>query len=338
MAKLPAPLHQTAAAIYRWHEECQRKEKPRTYLGISELGHECERYLWLKFRGAEGKQFDGRVLRLFNRGHREEPQFWTELRGIGATVHETDADGNQWSVSAIGGHCKGHMDAAATGLPEAPKTWCVVECKTHSAKSFKDLQDKGCEKSQPKHWAQMHGYMGLSGMDRALYLAANKDTDDLYCEWVHFDKVAFDKLMERAHRIVTANEPPMKISNDPAWFQCKWCEMHGQCHGTEAPLVNCRTCAHSTPELDGDGRWSCARGHEMEVCTDHRFIPILLINFAEMIDSDGVNVTYRNKLTRTTFENGEWTSEEIRAAHDKKALGDPIINEAREVFSARVAG
>src|SRR5690606_11406742 len=55
------------------------------------------------------------------------------------------------------------------------------------------------------------------------------------------------------------------------------------CHERKAPLVSCRTCAHATPEMDGDGRWSCAL-HQADIpshierngCDGHRFIPALL--------------------------------------------------------------
>ena len=66
------------------------------------------------------------------------------LRATGATVLEVDPEtGRQWRVEAHGGHFGGSLDAVAIGLREAPKTWHVVEFKTHSAKSFRDLVAKG---------------------------------------------------------------------------------------------------------------------------------------------------------------------------------------------------
>ena len=79
--------------------------------------------------------------------------------------------------------------------------------------------------------------------------------------------------------------PPPKISNDPSWFQCYGCQHHGLCHGTSAPLVTCRTCAHATPAPDG--QWLCewhhgplADTHQRSGCEAHRFIPVLLERFA----------------------------------------------------------
>ena len=55
----------------------------------------------------------------------------------------------------------------ALGLLEAPKTWHVVEFKTHSAKSFRELAAKGVAEAKPQHWAQMQVYMHLTGITRA---------------------------------------------------------------------------------------------------------------------------------------------------------------------------
>lgn len=51
--------------------------------------------------------------------------------------------GRQFRVEAHGGHFGGSLDAVALGPLEAPKTWHVVEFKTHSAKSFAELVAKG---------------------------------------------------------------------------------------------------------------------------------------------------------------------------------------------------
>jgi len=40
-------------------------------LGASVIGHECNKYIWLNWRYAIMPDFPPRVLRLFDRGHRE---------------------------------------------------------------------------------------------------------------------------------------------------------------------------------------------------------------------------------------------------------------------------
>jgi len=291
--------------------------------------------LWLTFHHAKAKKFEGRMYRLFETGKREEARIVQNLRSIGCEVHADDGS-SQYAFRALGGHFAGSMDAVITGYHEAPKKWIVVEMKTHSAKSFKDLLEKKVQASKPMHYAQMQTYMGTSGIDRALYFAVNKDTDDIYTEYLHFDQAEFERLRIRAERIIKAAEPPLKISNDPSWYQCKMCDMADICHGTEAPEVNCRTCCHSTPDTVAGG-WSCVRkGTANAVCSDHRYIPALLENFAEMTDANeaGNWVKYRNKLTGANFYNGDLSSSEIHACHDKRALGDDGVHALRHELGA----
>lgn len=329
--KLPEPAHSVAAKIFQAYES-DAEEGNRPHLGASLIGHACERYLWMTFRWVYAKKFPGRMLRLFETGQREESRLVANLRRIGVEVHDTAPDGSQWRVSALGGHFGGSMDGAAVGLPEAPKTWHVLEFKTHNDKSFADLLKNGVAKAKPQHFAQMQTYMGLTGMERAFYMAVNKNNDDIYTERVEFDQVEFAKLKARAERVINANEPPLRCSNDPSWYVCKMCDFHGHCHNNKVPDVNCRTCAHSTPEMDGDARWSCAKlGVDVDInmqrsneCSQHRFIPVLLQNIGDMVDVEDDNVKYEGPTG--VFFNGDGddklSSLELRAMDHPEMAGE----------------
>jgi hypothetical protein len=146
---------------------------------------------------------------MFDTGKREETRLLEELRGIGAQVWDTDPEtGDQWRVVACNGHFGGSLDGVAKGLPEAPKTPAVLEFKTHNAKSFADLLAKKVHISKPQHYAQMQIYMGLMELERALYIAVNKDNDDVYVEWVYFEKDYFGKLIEHAQGLIDMTTPP----------------------------------------------------------------------------------------------------------------------------------
>ena len=197
------------------------------------------------------------MLRLFDTGKREEDRLVRDLRRTGATVLDADPEtGRQWQVAALGGHFGGSLDAVAIGLLEAPKTWHVVEFKTHSAKSFATLKKDGVERAKPQHWAQMQVYMHLTGITRAMYVAVCKDTDEIHIERVRADPAAGQRLIAKAKRVIDAPRPPARISEDPAWWQCRLCEHHDHCHGDRPAERNCRTCLHSTPV---DGGWICER-------------------------------------------------------------------------------
>ncbi len=335
MSKLPPPLHSTAQAIYEAWEK-RAEDGLRAHSGCSVAGHACARFIWLDFRWAERAKFHGRVLRMFDSGKREEPRVVADLQAIGCEVSTGDGD-RQWTVSFAGGHGGGSLDGAVRGLPEAPKTWHVLEVKTANDKSWNALAKDGVQKAQPRHYVQMQLYMHLTGMERALYVSVNKNTDESYIERVHYDKDFAQAALERVEKIIFSPEPPPRISEDPAWYECKLCTYHPLCHGTTAPLVNCRTCAHSTPQAEGG--WRCERGND-EVhdapkagCAEHRYIPMLLERFAEQVDADEKHnkVTYRSKITGAEFVNGagrnHCTSQEIRDLEDKAMLGQERVDD-----------
>jgi hypothetical protein len=296
----------TTEAIYRHYEEKRKAEKERTYLGASIIGHECSRFLWLSFRNAFRPVFSGRILRLFDTGHREEKRIFDELKAIGVQV---EGENPQVAIEAVGGHFRGHLDGMGLGIPEAPKTWHVLEFKTHNAKSFAKLSKDGVKAAKPMHYAQMMVYMGCTMTDRALYVAVNKDTDDVYTERVRFDADEFAALMKKAHDVIAAITPPPRCAGRSDDFRCKFCDAHEICWATKGrvpvPYQSCRTCCHATPVTgeDMNGLWTCAKNFPMEqgeTCKAHLLIPDLL-QWAEPIDAGDSWIKFKN------FDDGtEW--------------------------------
>jgi len=340
MATIPTPVRlKVLDAIDAWRVGTA-DNRPRSHLGASSIGISCERRLWYAFRWVAREEFPARILRLFARGHAEENTFNAELRGAGVQVLDVDpATGRQFTFNAAGGHFGGSMDGVALGIPDAPKTWHVLEYKTHSAKSFKELAKKGVKDSKPQHWAQMQAYMHMASLERALYLAANKDDDDLYAERIRYDKAFAESLMEKAERIVFASEPPPKISEDASWFECRFCPMAGVCHGESIAAVSCRTCLHATPE-NGDARWSCAKWKsdiptkaQIDGCEKHLYIPALLAKLGEATDaSDEHGWVEYTRTDGSTFRNGADGFQSKELTSGEAALifaADPVVAQLR---------
>jgi hypothetical protein len=354
---------QTVQAIYDHYKKVGDAEAPRGYLGASIIGHPCSRYLWYNFRHCCRPDIDGRAYRLFETGDLAEARFVANLRAIGCTVHEIDKrTGEQFSVSAIGGHFSGHMDGCALGVPEAPKTWHVIEFKTHNAKSFAKLKSggtidgvhyDGVQGAKPQHYAQMQVYMGLTEMTRALYLAVNKDTDELYSERIHFDKLYFSGLIERARNIITNNEPPARISDREDYYECSWCDAHAICWGSPDlpafPVLNvsCRQCCYSTPMMDGMARWQCDR-HERSLseqdqaaaCENHICLPAFFPQCSPVSCSKEVNttwLTYEDNNTKLQWSNGQtgFTSQELTKI-PYSVVSNRLVNSAKETLGAEV--
>lgn len=235
----------------------------RTHLGASVIGHPCMRAVWFGFRWADREEFDGRMLRLFARGQDEEEVFVRLLKrldnaGIKTDVWTHDGNGEQYRVSAHGGHFGGSCDGVAMNLPDTNGEGVLLEMKTHNAKSFEKLVKEGVYGSKPKHVKQAQVYMHLMGLKKCLYCAVNKNDDALHFELFDYDPAVGRQMLDRAETIIFGQGMPPRISDSPAWFECRYCAFNGVCFKTKEARVNCRTCIHSKPERSGG--WSCALG------------------------------------------------------------------------------
>jgi hypothetical protein len=304
MPALPDPTTHTVGAIFAAYERDAERDE-RTYLGASVIGDECEFKLFLAFRWAvEPETFDGRKLRLFETGHREEGRLIQDLRRAGIDVWEIDPDTlQQWGVTAIGGHFRGHLDGIVARVPEAPSQRHVLECKSHNEKSFKDLVSKGVEASKPTHYAQMQTYMHLTGIQRALYLAVNKNTDEIYAERVAYDPAKAGAIIAKAERIILTDRAPARL--DAKDYRCGFCNAANVCRNGAFARRNCRTCLHASPV---EGGWQCEKhgtfldvGAQRAGCGDHRYLPDLVPG--EQIDVQGTSIVYRTR-TGTWIDGG----------------------------------
>jgi len=236
------------------------EEDPRTHLGASIIGHDCQAYAWNTFRWLKFEQFDGRMLRLFNRGHEEEKRFVRWLVGIGFEVREIDPDTKkQYRIIGAKGHFGGSLDAmmkppARYNIPAEYIIW-LGEFKTHSDKSFKKLQKEGVVKSKPQHFRQMCSYGRAWNFAYGLYCAVNKNDDDLYFEIVPLDFRQADDLFRKAENIVFAKSRPPKVAQTATFFDCKYCDFAGLCHKDEVPTKNCRSCRNALPVDNAE--WFC---------------------------------------------------------------------------------
>lgn len=235
------------------------EESRREHLGASVIGDDCSRRIWYEFRWVHQEKFNGRMHRLFQRGHDEEAKVIGHLRSIGFTVWDIDpGTGKQFRIYGASGHSGGSGD----GIAMPPAKWAdklpkrlLVEFKTHNFKSFTNLVAKRVKLAKPKHYAQMCSYGASYDFDIGLYCAVNKNDDDLYFELLNLDHRHGIDYARKADDIIRAYEPPPKASLRPDHWECKLCHLNGVCHGGEPYEVNCRSCAFAEPQQGGI--WFC---------------------------------------------------------------------------------
>tara|TARA_R110000824_G_scaffold339480_2_gene525997 strand:- start:506 stop:1588 length:1083 start_codon:yes stop_codon:yes gene_type:complete len=333
MTKIPNRKNNIIDLINKAHEN--KSEKPRPHFGASQAGHKCDRWLWLSFRWAVQPNFPGRILRLFRRGHHEENWIVDDLKEIGIRITHT---GKIQKRVDFGCHVSGSLDGIIeSGIPEAPNKKHIAEFKTHGLRSFQDLTKNGVEKSKPIHYAQMQLYMLGTDIDRALYVAVCKNDDQIHIERVKFNKKYAEKLLERAKKIALAERMPDPISTDPSWYECKFCDAYDFCHKeTLTKHVNCRTCAHVTPNENGE--WDCTRhenGENIPVeyqhigCSDHVLHPDIVP--WEMCHSDNPNeAVYQMKKGKVINGESGFSSKEIVISGE--ACADDLVKAVKNVF------
>lgn len=249
--------------IYQDYVEDVALEPKRKHLGASGLGEKCLRNIWYDFRWYFDGFKEGRILRLFETGKLEERRIVRNLRRRNFIIethvkNETTGEIDQIECRDGSGHIGGSVDGIIHHLPVVygilDTDKIVLESKTHSEKNFRKLKP-GVKIGFPKHYTQMQVYMGLMEIAFSLYVGVNKNTDEMYFETVPFDKPEFDSAYAVAKTVVVSDSPPMRIRENPSWFECKMCKFHDICH-MQAPIpVNCRTCINSRP-ING-GRWTC---------------------------------------------------------------------------------
>lgn len=289
MVKIPEFQDLTLRAVDNVLESTQ-EARVRGYLGASAIGDPCDRKLWMSFRWVKRGFIEAAGLRRINDGHRGEQVVAALLRAVPGIDLSTEKEpGVQHSFEALGGHFRGNCDGLLMGLLQDPTTLYVWECKIINEQKFKKLQ-KLVDADQSvalKSWdivyyAQAQIYMHFFGATKHYLTAGSPGVRDLTSVVTEYDQGEAEKYIERARRVIFSPYPPMKISRDPAWHECKYCTFHSMCHEQDMPRnKSCRTCLHSTPLQTGG--WKCElHNKDLDIqaqekgCASHLFVPDLI--------------------------------------------------------------
>lgn len=232
-------------------------------MGASAIGEECNRRIFFELRGyLKSEIHEGRILRLFETGHRQEDRIIADFRRAGYAIWDRDPEsGKQYSYTDDTGHFVFKPDGIIKGVDGAEKTPHLLEIKTHNDKNFKALQKNGVLKAMPGHYQQMQAGMWLSKLTRSLYVALNKNDEQYYVERVPVDKTAIDKIKEKIEIQMAAMLTPAGVSETQSAWGCKFCPYKGGdgkpnvCAGEPAEWKNCRACSRSQPMPNGE--WLC---------------------------------------------------------------------------------
>jgi hypothetical protein len=304
MVELPSPFPQTVEAVYAsLAKEAHCGDS--SGISFSEATNPCDRALWYALHWcAPPRPFDGPGASRLRTGLQWEDRLIDDLASIGCIF-----ENHQQRVRLAGGYLRGKVDATATGLREAPKTEHLVECKSLKAEAFRAVVKHGVKKAEPKHWAQCQLYMHALALTRAAYWCVNKNTDERHLERIEYDPVFNIQVEARIERIALADEPPPRLRDDPAAWECLFCASSAICHSGKFARVNCRTCAHGTVnpenltcERDGSLRNYSA---QQQGCASHRFVPAL-------VPGEQIDVREPDLIVYQMADGSEWVDGAVK--------------------------
>ena len=199
--------------------------EPRTHLGLSQCGNECDMFLWLKYHGHIEASPQGRILRLFELGNKVEDIVVADLEKVGYTV--TD---QQESVIFNWGDVKltGHTDGRISGLKESSKQH-LLEIKSCNQKRFVSLKKDGYCKWSETYKFQIMAYMLGLELDRCLVVVYNKNDSNLYTERIKLDKQWIINKLEHVFEVISRDTPPDGLCPNASWWKSKLCNYRERC-------------------------------------------------------------------------------------------------------------
>jgi len=220
--------------------EARAKEAPRRYLGASRLGVACERALQYEYAQASvdyGRDIEGRMLRIFARGHAIEDSMVQWLRSAGFDLRTRDRSGEQFGFSVANGRLQGHVDGVIVAGPEGIDYPCLWENKCLGAKAWRELEKAKLAVAKPVYAAQVALYQAYLQLHEhpALFTAVNADSMEIYAELVPFDPALAQRMSDRAAKVITATDAgellPRSFS-DQTHFECRMCAWQDRCWRT----------------------------------------------------------------------------------------------------------
>ena len=234
--------------------ERRKSEPKRRYLGMSQIGEECERKLCYSYaQTPPERELTARSIRIFDTGHagedatalqigaRDLPQtaFFTDcaakwLADAGFRLVTRNKDGKQFEATALDGRYGGHIDGCLLDgpLPDLvpyPVGW---EHKALNVKNWNKIKKHGVLHASPLYYGQMQEYMAYFELKAYLFTATNKNSQELHHELVPFDARAAQELSDKAIRIIECVEAGNllpRCTNNPDYFVCKFCDWSKRC-------------------------------------------------------------------------------------------------------------
>lgn len=244
MAPIPpipqeSPTIQAAIAHYGARRPPMGRKR---VIRLARLGGPCERELWNEVHSPHDPlpiEPRGRLLIASN--YRTEDilvELMQSIPGVDFYTNDEYAQNGRINVEHFGGKLAGIAKGVAYGILEAPEVRHVWGCKVANDKDFRalvKLREKD-EKQALKKWnealyAEAVVQMHTLEAPRHFMMVATPGARDITSVRTNADPVFAAELLQKAERIITSEHPQVKVSDNPEWHQCRFCQWRHVCHG-----------------------------------------------------------------------------------------------------------
>ena len=234
--------------------ERDRRERARDYIGASIIGNACDAYLAFSLRGFPNDEPTPKLKRIFELGHRIEAIVLRDLKDkADIRIYETEGmTERQYTWEELGGHVVAHADGLAQ-LDENSDELAILEVKSMNERSWKKFKAEGVARSHPQYHAQVQMMMGLSGLERTLFIAYNKNTSEYHAEIVEADEFEWASQQLRINRVL--ENDAARIAAEPDDWRCRGCFKFSACWHDRDGEPACQKCTHAVASAGGD--WWC---------------------------------------------------------------------------------
>lgn len=206
--------------VFQQLEDERDSQSPRNYLGMSGVGHPCDKKMWIDFHEPKPNKIPIKGILAIEDGHRHEEimrDWLNKLDGV-------ECKDSQLELSDFNGKFKGHTDGILTIDGEV----YVWEHKQSNETKFNRLKDS-LKDWDATYYAQAQCYMHYTKIHRHLLTCGTPGLRDVKQVVTKYNKVDAEALVDRANYIIHARNKPQGLYK--GHYMCNWCNHKEECWG-----------------------------------------------------------------------------------------------------------
>ena len=235
------PVGESIDALVNAALQAERESIPaRDYLGASRIGEPCARRLCYELMQVpvdNGADFSGRMLRVFEAGHRFEEMTirWLRLAGFDLRTH--NRNGEQFGFSVANGRFRGHIDGVIVDGPKIGVEYpALLEHKAIRSSSWHDWSSAASKRRSRSIWRRCRSTWPISRSSVRCSSPSTRTRSRSATSSCCFRPPAAQALSDKAVNILRAVEagellPRIAASSD--FYLCRSCPYARRCWESE---------------------------------------------------------------------------------------------------------